>query len=133
MVLAHKENVGGVPTANCSNAGGISVPITAPVAGRVLVQGLATVTIFHTNGVGDEVDLFVGQTATDCPPNYGQFGIAAAFPLVPTATWFYSLPVFGVFDVAAGNYAFFLNSISPVGCSVCQIRHGGLTATFMPN
>jgi hypothetical protein len=134
VVLAHKEFTGAAPTANCSNAGDISVTITAPVAGRVLVQGLATVTFSHANGVGDEVDLFVGQTATDCPSTYGQFGIAAVFPPLPNATFIHSLPVFGVYDVTAGAHTFFLNSILVAGgCSPCEIRHGGLTATFMPN
>jgi hypothetical protein len=132
IASAQKQSMNAIPTFACSNAGGVAVTIEAVSSGQILVQGLGTVFLQHAFGTADEVDLFVGGNATDCPNNlYGQFGFASLPTTPPSGQYIQSVPLYRVFDVTPGSYTFYLNS-RLFGGAANSLQHGGLTATFMP-
>jgi hypothetical protein len=122
-------------TGTCSNAGGAQVAVVAPVAGKVVVNGLAMYAIDHTTGGTTEVDAYLGTTATDCPAAYGADGALIVPSQFPTSTdWFYTEYPIKTFAVAQGSTTtFFLNSQQFSGPATQQIRHSSITATFIPN
>jgi hypothetical protein len=130
-----RSGVSGAVTTTCSNAGGAQVTVVAPVAGKVVVNGLAMYSISHTTGGSTQVNAFLGTTATDCPGVYGADAALIVPSQFPTFTsWFYDEHPIKTFPVAAGSTTtFFLNSLQFTGPATETIQHSSITATFIPN
>ncbi len=81
-----------------------AITITAPVAGRILVRAQAIVSIIHTNGVTEDLRLFIGTTPTDCTSPLGDAAWYRDLSSNPSSTVTTTLPVLAVLDVAPGSY-----------------------------
>ncbi|HEX6736891.1 MAG TPA: hypothetical protein VF310_01330 [Vicinamibacteria bacterium] len=125
----------------CTNAGGTQITVDAPVAGRIVVHGKASLRVQHATGTSDEIWTAIGTSATDCPPT--DFGRSILITRVPAA-----LPTFNstsggtlvvqsepvrVVDVAAGSYTFYLNFLPLTGGGDDDATHRSMEATFYPN
>jgi hypothetical protein len=120
----------------CTNAGGQSITVTAPVAGRVIISGFIQLLAQHTNPNNDELDVFIGLSASDCSSQYS--GGTVIPSAMPTANnYFFMQPLHGDFSVAAGSTTFFLNEkpASGAGFGTGPYAHNvsRMTATFVPN
>lgn len=105
-------------TTTCQNYAGGTVTVTAPAAGRVLVQANAYVQLDHTTGTVDTLALGIGTTATDCgsATNQVNWQIPAAYPTHPLQNMTFT--VRRDFTVpAAGTYTYYLNGMMSSGAS----------------
>jgi hypothetical protein len=123
----------------CSNAGGTSITLTAPVAGRVVVRGKASLRIQHLMGSSDEIWTAVGDSPTDCPSDFGHALVVTRIPsALPTFEsaggnlMIQAEPV-RVFDVAAGEHTFYLNFAQLTGAGNDDATYRAMEATFHPN
>jgi hypothetical protein len=123
----------------CSNAGGTSITLTAPVAGRVVVRGKASLRIQHVTGSSDEIWTAVGDSPTDCPSDFGHALVVTRIPsALPTFEsaggnlMIQAEPV-RVFDVAAGEHTFYLNFVQLTGAGNDDATYRAMEATFHPN
>jgi hypothetical protein len=126
---------------SCTNSGGTQITVTAPVAGRIVVRGSASLRILHVTGTTDDIWTAIGSTPTECPPT--DFGRSLIVTRIPAA-----LPTFNgasgnhlmvqvqptrAFDVAAGTYTFYLNFVQLNGGGDDDATYRSLEATFHPN
>jgi len=118
---------------SCGNYGAISLSVTAPVAGKVVVEATGDVRINHSNATTSEVDLFIGTSTSDCPGNYGHDSFMILASTLPSGASFFSIPVRRVASVLAGSTTtFYLNS-QTFGGAGHLLAHGGIDITFTPD
>ena len=120
--------------ATCTNYAGGSVTITAPVAGRVIVRANTELQWNHTVGTYDQVELFIGTTATDCTaaPGFSTYPTVPASAPTGSDDYPWTNP-FGVFTVTPGTKTFFLNGIRQAGSTTVNFYWSGMEAIFVPN
>ena len=100
----------------------------------MIVFGRAIYNISHTNGTSDEVDTYIGTTATDCRGSYGEDAgnvLPAGLPTV--SGWFITNTASRPFTVTAGTNTFFLNTIQFGGATTNAFYYGYIQAIFYPN
>jgi hypothetical protein len=117
----------------CTNAGNLSATITAPVAGKVVVNVATSTSFPHTNTVANELDFYWGTTATAC----STAGTFLAIPgALPSVSYFCPVSATQMFSIAAGSTTtYFFNSIA-AGTDTLAVSGAGfaaVTATFIPN
>jgi len=125
---------------SCTNSGGTQITVTAPVAGRIVVRGSASLRILHVTGTTDDIWTAIGSTPTECPPtDFGRSLIVTRIPAV--------LPTFNgasgnlmvqvqptrTFDVGPGTYTYYLNFVQLAGGGDDDATYRSLEATFHPN
>jgi hypothetical protein len=118
----------------CANSGGLNATITAPVAGKVVLNATVTVNVIHTTGNTAELDFAWGTSPVDCATGAQFIKLPAAMP--SSTEYFFPLADVHVFSVAAGTTTtFFFNSTRFVsGGDGMTIRVGSkMTATFIPD
>jgi hypothetical protein len=122
-------------TFTCQNYVGSVVTITAPTAGRIVVDAHTELNLSHTTGVEDFLELDIGTTATDCGLIYDRavWDIPSGLPSFTTTV---GLNNHNVFTVAAGTYTYYLNGYmhtrSNTGSSADYFNWGRMNATFFP-
>jgi hypothetical protein len=123
-----------LPNNVCSNTGGTQVTVVAAVAGRITVQAKGLLVVSHVNGVEDQVNAYIGTSATDCPSNDGLGDIIRIpAPLPNLLNWTMATHSLRVFDVAPGTHTYFLNHWQLRGSGNDAFVDGWLVATFHPN
>ena len=117
----------------CTNAGGLSTTITAPVAGKVVVNTVTSTYIPHTAGVSNEVDFYWGTSPTACTTS----GTFLAIPsTLPAGGYFFPVGATQMFSVAGGSTTtFYFNSIKAGAdtVTVSAASYAAMTATFIPD
>jgi len=112
----------------------MTLTVTAPAAGTVLVHGNVSVQVSHVLNTEDTVQIGIGTTATDCGNFYDRslIEIPAAWPAFSTKEMTTSTE--NTFPVAAGTTTFYLNGQSLSGVSSSDVMYWGLmNAVFIPN
>jgi len=117
----------------CTNAGNLSSTVTAPVAGKVVLNVVTSTFINHTNGVQNEVDFYWGTSPTACTT-------AATFLAIPTTLptggYFFPVGATQMFSVAAGSTTTFYFNSQRFGTDTIAVSAAGfaaITATFIPD
>ena len=103
--------------------------ITAPSAGTVIVQANAVIQMPHTSGTSDQLQVWIGASATDCSGVYDRviWETPSALPTYPAVQRTFT--VRRAFPVAAGSSSFFLNGISN-GTPGVNFYWGSMQAVF---
>lgn len=112
-----------------------SVTVNAPVAGTVNAIGKTLLTVSHTGGVYDEVDLFVEMGSSTCTSTDSGLSFEA-LPVSnaePTGIFHPNGVVMKTFSVPAGSTTFYLSAKQTAGSGAGFTDTLGLSATFNPN
>jgi hypothetical protein len=133
---------GPVPN-GCSNAGGLDIEIDAPVAGMVVVRGIANYVLRHLQGQYNGVQAAIGTSATDCtgwgPSTRAEahMGLPPSLPSITLYGWYTQLSPTQSFQVSAGRQRYYLNTVGqglgPSSESGADLVNAFLEATFHPN
>ncbi len=117
--------------ASCTNL--LAVSIDVPTSGTVVVQTQAWVTIEHTSGTRDLVNLLTSESSASC--GIGAYGSAVDVPAgEPTATAFFAVSLQRPFAVTAGTYTFYFNGIMNLGQSANDaLNSANMIAVFYPD
>lgn len=119
---------------SCTNYEGSKLTVDAPTAGNVVISANAWLATEHTIGNSDQVNLYIGESPTEC--NSLSFGFSTAISMPPTeSTWsfgFRTLPVSAVFPVTEGATSFYMNGVA-AGADTQQFYFEGMTAVFYPS
>ena len=117
----------------CTNYSGGTITVTAPVAGKIVVNANVVLILNHVTGTASQAEISIGTTATSCPAVTG-YDVYAYLPSVitPSAGHHVWLRPFKEFSVAAGTYTYYLNGLTYSG-SGHVFWFAGLEATFIPN
>jgi len=118
----------------CTNYENSKLTIDAPSAGTVVISANAWLVTDHTIGNNDQVNIYIGESPTEC--NNASLGFSTAISMPSTEpTWsfgFRTLPVSAVFPVTAGTTSFYMNGVEN-GSDTQQFYFEGMTAVFYPN
>ena len=115
----------------CANY--MSVAVTAPVAGRILVSAHNQVQASHVTGTGGYYYFGIATTISNCSFTMGE-GIYLNYPAaLPTATYYGADTVFNVFDVTAGTYTYYLNGYRGSTSATANFWWAAMWATFSPS
>ena len=121
--------------ATCTHYAGAEVTITAPVAGRIVVQAESWFRFSHAAGVNDTLLVNIGPTATDCTFSSGStmaHYVPPEWPTITPRSGQVTVPLRREFVVAPGTYTYYLNATS-APATAFQFWYAGLTATFHPD
>jgi hypothetical protein len=123
-------NPGAAIGGTCSNIGQITV--TVPVVGAVEVTARGTLSIAHTAGIIDRVDMGIGETAGDC--TFSETASVMVSDALPTGNHFPADTVFALFnDVIPGTKTFYLNATRVAGSGAASLVSGSIKARVYPN
>jgi hypothetical protein len=134
FVVSNRGEPGAAFTPTCSNAGGLTVTVNAPVPGRVAVLARAILLINHTTGGPTQVHTSIGTSATECSTDFGYTSgliLPSAWPTMNNYAT--SELAFKTFDVPAGSRTFFLNSLQISGPPGSFLAYLAMEATFFPD
>lgn len=119
---------------SCTHYEGASVTINAPSARMVVITANAWLNTFHTFGIVDQVNVYIGTTTSDCANALGfatTYGIPAPMPTYANNET--TIPVSRVVGVLAGPNTFYLNGNRAIGTDVEQFYYTGMVAFFFPS
>jgi len=122
---------GNVTVSGCSDA--VSVAVTAPVDGKVIIRARSLVNINHTIGSSDEVDFSIATAPGSCAFQQGDSivlipsGASTEFPYSTEAN------LARAFSVTAGSTTTFYLAGEPNGSGTKVFFSSVITAEFQPN
>jgi len=117
----------------CTNAGGLSTTVTAPVSGTVVLDVSASHSFSHTAGTADTTNFYFGTTATSCTDPAGFLSLSDT---VPSGFYGDKISARRTYGVAAGSTTtFFFNVLGQgdVGNDFISAFGPIMTATFIPD
>ena len=127
------SNTSSMNLSGCTNY--MSVTITAPAPGDIVVTANASIRLSHTFGSGNsEVDWGIGTSPTDCSHTYGTNGaFAYATSASPTGYYFdFATVMLKTTVTTAGTHTFYITG-TPYGSGTHTFFYGGMKATFTPS
>lgn len=122
----------GLPPNTCANL--LSVTLTAPSAGRIVVEGEALAVLNHAQGIPDWFSMAINASATSCGNNGAtEWSVPDG---IPAFTQVASNVAFRwAFDVAAGTHTYHLNAHMRSGANADGsdvVKQSFLQATWTP-
>lgn len=95
-------------TTTCSNYWAFTA--TNAVPARIGVRVNVAIQDFHTQGVSDEADIYIGTTPTDCTLDFGYAEFTFVQDVMPSSAYYAWLhPSYVYFNVAPGTHVYYLN------------------------
>ncbi len=118
--------------ATCTDA--MSVTMTVPAAGTVVVTGVTRLRIGHTAGTEDRWLITVDNTSANCRDGAGTWLDSVPSSVATVANVWVSATAQRSFPVAAGTSDFYLSGRMVLGQDATDVFiYGGLTAVFYPS
>jgi hypothetical protein len=113
----------------------LALPITAPVAGRLVAEANIWTNFDHTVGTADRFTFTLSTTSGDCAGTHWGFSSYKVIPAPdPTADPINdTLPISEIVNVAAGTTTMFVNVVKLEGAGTDEVWYTGLHITFHPN